>query len=71
LKIQQNLKSPATMAGRGRGCVSIAGCSIYKSGHSIRGGSGGTRTRPTKTGLTKELERNIFDLGERLSADLM
>ena len=29
------------------------------------------RTRSTKTGLNKELEANIFDLGERSSADLM
>ena len=36
-----------------------------------RGGHGTTRTRTVKTGLNKELEGNISDLGERLSADLM
>jgi hypothetical protein len=29
------------------------------------------RTKSVKTGLTKELENNIFDLGEQSSADLM
>ncbi|MGL6132320.1 MAG: hypothetical protein ACRCZ9_11980, partial [Fusobacteriaceae bacterium] len=37
-----------------------------KGGHSGYG-----RTRSTKVGLNKELEGNIFDLGERSSADLM
>jgi hypothetical protein len=59
------------MAGSGRGCVSIAGHSDNYSGHDIRGGCGSTRTRPTKTGLMKELESNIFNLGERLSVDLI
>ena len=41
-------------------------------GRGGRGGRGAThRTRSTKTGLTKELESHIFDLGERSSADLM
>jgi hypothetical protein len=41
------------------------------SGRSGRGGCGALRGRTTKTGLTKELEGNIFDLGEGLLADLM
>ena len=40
-----------------------------------RGGRGGrgniTRGRVVKTGLNKDLDGNIFDLGERSSADLM
>ena len=48
----------------GRGGANNAGC-------GARGGRGGVRTRSTKMGLNKELEANIFDLGERSSADLM
>ena len=37
-----------------------------------RGGHGGaSKFRQTKVGLNKELEANIFDLGERSSADLL
>jgi len=57
------------MAGRGRN---------NRGGGAGRGDSSGrgrgrvpTRTKSVKTGLTKELENNIFDLGERSSADLM
>ncbi len=61
------------MAGRGRGGRgggrnnNNPGC----GGGGSRGGHGITRTRVIKTGLTKELEGNIFNLGERSSADLM
>ena len=41
------------------------------AGRGGRGGRGVTRTKFVKTGLNKELEGNIFDLGERSSADLM
>jgi len=41
------------------------------AGRGARGGRGSVRTRSNKTGLNKELEANIFDLGERSSADLM
>jgi len=41
------------------------------AGRGARGGRGGVRTRSTKMGLNKELEANIFDLGERSSADLL
>ena len=42
------------------------------SGRGGRGGRGNiTRGRVVKTGLNKDLEGNIFDLGERSSADLM
>ncbi len=60
------------MAGRGR---SGRGNNPGRGdgGRAGRGGRGGgrTNTRSTKTGLNKELEGNIFDLGERSSADLM
>ena len=36
-----------------------------------RGGRGIARGRTIRTGLNKELKGNIFDLGERSSADLM
>ena len=43
-----------------------------KDSTSGRGGrGGGNRYRPIKVGLNKELEGNVFDLGERLSADLL
>ena len=46
-----------------------------RAGHGDSSGRGRgrvpTRTKSVKTGLTKELENNIFDLGERSSADLM
>jgi hypothetical protein len=57
------------MAGRGRN---------NRGGGAGRGDSSGrgrgrvpTRTKSVKTGLTKELENNIFNLGKRSSADLM
>jgi hypothetical protein len=57
-------------AGRGRGANNGRGDST--SGRAGRGGRGGThRVRTTKTGLTKELEGHIFDLGEQSSANLM
>ena len=43
-----------------------------KDSTSGRGGhGGGNRSRPTKVGLNKELEGNVFDLGERSSAYLL
>ena len=60
------------MAGRGRtGRGNNSGRG--DGGRGGRGYHGGGRggTRSTKTGLNKELEGNIFDLGERSSADLM
>ena len=43
-----------------------------KDSTSGRGGrGGGNRSPPTKVGLNKELEGNVFDLGKRLSADLL
>ena len=41
------------------------------AGCGARGGCGGVSTRSIKMGLNKELEGNIFDLGERSSANLM
>jgi hypothetical protein len=59
------------MAGRGRGGRG-GGCNNNDPGRGGgRGGRGVTRTRVVKTGLNKELEGNIFDLGERSLADLM
>ena len=59
------------MAGRGRGGRGSGRNNNNIAGRSGRGGRGVTRTRVVKTGLNKELEGNIFDLGERSSADLM
>ena len=61
------------MAGRGRGGRggNAGRGDTNNSGRGGRGGRGQTRTRVVKTGLTKELDGNIFDLGERSSADLM
>ena len=61
------------MAGKGRGGCggNGAGRGDANSGRGGRGGRGTTRTRSVRMGLTKELEGNIFDLGERSSADLM
>ena len=61
------------MAEKGQtGCRSNAGHGNNNNGCGGKGGCGGTRTtRSTKTGLNKELESNIFDLGEGSSADLM
>ncbi len=60
------------MAGRsgGRGRGGRDGCG---NNTNNRGGRGRViyRARTGKTGLTKELKNNIFDLGERSSADLM
>ena len=60
------------MAGRtsrGRGGNAGRGDNNGRSGG--RGGRGNLRIKSTKVGLNKELEGNIFDLGERSSADLM
>jgi hypothetical protein len=64
------------MAGRGSAGRGRAGCDGRGDGTGGRGGRGGRsgnhRARTTsRTGLTKELEGHIFDLGERSSADLM
>ena len=59
------------MTGRARGSGRSGGRSNNNTGRGGRGGRGITRTRVVKTGLNKELEGNIFDLGERSSADLM
>jgi hypothetical protein len=60
------------MAGRGKGRGGNAGRGDTNNKSGGRGGRGGNqRSRPTKVGLNKELEGNIFDLGERSSADLM
>ena len=63
------------MAGRGkaaaRGGNAGRGNNNNTGGRGGRGGRGTTRVRTIKTGLKKELEGNIFDLGERSSADLM
>ncbi len=59
------------MAGRGRSGRGGGSGRGDGSGRD-RGGRGATRTnKSVKTGLNKELEGNIFDLGERSSADLM
>ena len=58
------------MAGRNKG-GRVAGGRGDGSGRGRRGSRNSTRTRTTKTGLTKELDSNIFDLGERSLADLM
>ncbi len=56
-----------TNKGRGGG-----GGSDSKPSGSGRGRGGYNRaSKPTKSGLCKELEGNIFDFGERSSADLM
>ena len=58
--------------GRGRGGREGRGSGDSAGGRGDRGGRSTTfRTRSIKTGLTKELEGHIFDLGERSSADLM
>jgi len=60
------------MTGRGRGRGGNAGRGNNNNNNSRGGrGRGGIRPKSTKTGVTKELEGNIFDLGERSSADLM
>jgi hypothetical protein len=47
------------------------GSGNQKDSTTGRGGrGGGNRSRPTKVELNKELEGNVFDLGERSSADL-
>ena len=60
----------AVRASKGRGGNGGRG-GANNAGRSARGGCGGMRTRSTRMGLNKELKANIFDLGERLSADLM
>jgi hypothetical protein len=58
------------MAGRAKGRgASGRGNNNNNAGRGGRGLS--NRSRTTKTGLTKDLESNIFDLGERSSADQM
>ena len=61
------------MAGRNnRGHGSNTGHGNTSSRSSGRGGCvSPLQTKSTKTGLNKELKGNIFDLGERSSADLM
>ena len=61
------------MTGRGRSGRGGGRNNNNNSGRGAgRGGRGSImRTRTVKTGLNKELEGNIFDLGERSSADLM
>jgi hypothetical protein len=60
------------MTGRGKGRGGNAGRGDNNNKSGGQGGRGGNqRSRPTKAGLNKELEGNIFDLGERSSADLM
>jgi hypothetical protein len=60
------------MAGRNgaRGCGRWDGRSNNTNNRGGRG-HGVYQARPGKMGLTKELENNIFDLGEWSSADLM
>ena len=44
----------------------------HKDSITGRGGrGGGNRLRPTKVGINNELEGNVFDLGKRLSVDLL
>ena len=61
------------MVAGGRGRAGRGGHDNNNHGRGGRGGgrSGNHRARSVKTGLTKELEGHIFDLGERSSADLM
>ena len=59
------------MAGRTRGGRVAGGGQGDGSGRSGRASRSSTRPRIVKTGLTKELDSNIFDLGERSSANLM
>jgi hypothetical protein len=69
---------PARQADLARAVAGNAGRGGSKQG--TQGNSGlegnvpevqGTRALPTKVGLNKELESNIFYLGEQLSANLM
>jgi hypothetical protein len=62
------------MAGRGRAAARGGNAGRGNNNTGGRGGRGGrgtARVRIIRTGLNKELEGNIFDLGERSSADLM
>ena len=60
------------MAGRTNKGHGGGGRGDSKPSGSGRGCGGYNRaTKPTKSGLCKELEGNIFDFGERSSADLM
>ena len=69
--ILTKIRLSADMAGRGRSGRGGGSGRGDGSGRG-RGGRGATRTnKSVKTGLNKELEGNIFDLGERSSADLM
>ena len=61
-------RSGGRHGGRG-GCGSGNNQKDSTSGRGGRGG--GNRSRPTKVGLNKELEDNVFDLSKRLSADLL
>jgi len=68
----EGLTYPSTMTGKGRGRGGGGrGNNNNNNNAGGRGGRGGARTRPTRTGLNKDLESNIFDLGERSSADQM
>ncbi len=58
-------------SGRGRGGNAGRGGGNQNNSSGGRKGSGATRAWPTKVGLNKELESNIFDLGKQSSADLL
>jgi len=59
------------MTGRGRGRGGNAGHGNNNNNGRGGRGRGGIRPKSTKTGVTKELEGNIFDLVEKSLADLM
>ena len=63
------------MAGRGGAGQGLGGRNGKGDSTGGRGGRGSRssthRNRSMKTGLTKELESHIFDLGEPSSADLL
>jgi hypothetical protein len=63
------------MTGRGRGRGGSGRGANNNNNNNATGGRGGrgsnVRSRNIKTGLNKDLESNIFDLGERSSADQM
>ncbi len=64
-----------SMAGRGKAAAQGGnagqGNNNNMGGQGGRAGRGTTPVKTIKTGLNKELEGNIFDLGERSSADLI
>ncbi len=61
------------MAGRGKGRGSNAGCGNNNNNQpASQGRRGNQQSQPmTKMWLNKPLKGNIFNLGERSSADLM